>query len=86
MTRQFRYIGPSVSHSTVQELERLRQQADDGEVIGLAHVVLYRNREWSSGTTGEATRNKLLTVGLLVIEAVSLVLDIVEWRTRDRQS
>lgn len=86
MSRQFRYIGPSVSRSTVEELKRLLTLTEQGELVGFAHIAIHRNREWSSGATGEAARNKALTSGLMTIETIALALDVIECQRKPEEN
>jgi hypothetical protein len=57
----------------------LRQQLDDaerGELIGYATVLMYRDREWSYQLRGEAVHHPQWALGMLTSLVVELANDI----------
>jgi hypothetical protein len=58
-------VAPAVSGDTILTLDDLLRQARAGELIGVAFVALYKQREYVASATGEARRNPTFTRGML---------------------
>lgn len=54
-----------MSEDTVEALEALTQRARDGQLIGIAYVVMYKGRTYTAGAAGECRRNPTFTRGML---------------------
>lgn len=65
MRRPFRLVPDSISHDTVEALRELLDDAQNGRVIGVAFVVMYKRREFIGNAAGEALRNPVWTRGML---------------------
>ncbi len=57
----------TISHDTVEALRSLLAEAERGEVLGLALVVMHKRRSFSVEVTGEADRNPVFTIGTLAM-------------------
>lgn len=62
--RPFSPITEVVSHDTVDALRRLLDDAERGEVIGLAYAVMYKRRTYMVDAAGEAYRNPTFALGM----------------------
>jgi len=58
-------INSTTNHDTIQTLDQLLQQARDASVVGVATVVILRERRYLVSVTGEAYRNPTFTRGAL---------------------
>jgi hypothetical protein len=56
---------PDGSHDTVQALQHLLEQAQRGEIIGIAFAAACRRRKVLLDTTGEAYRNPTYARGMV---------------------
>lgn len=65
MKRPFALTHKRISTSTVDALRQLLDEAETGEVIGLALVVMYQGRSFSVTTSGEAHRSPTFTRGMV---------------------
>lgn len=72
MRKTFQFIGPSPSGETIEALEELLQRARDGDLIGLSYTAILRGKNWTYGTTGEATRSPAFVIGLLHVQTTEL--------------
>lgn len=54
-----------VSRDTVECLRALLQQAEKGEVIGVAYAAMHKKRRYTVHTCGEAHRNPTFCRGML---------------------
>jgi hypothetical protein len=66
-----------VSHDTVECLEALLKRARRGEVIGVAYAAMYRRRQYTVHTCGEAHRNPTFARGM--VDALSDELSRQVW-------
>lgn len=67
-----------VSHETVAALKYLLQEAERGELIGLAYAAMLKRRACLVDTTGEAYLNPIFALGMVSM----LSADIAD-RTRE---
>lgn len=58
-------IKAAVDSETVAALERLLQQAQQGQAVGLAYVVLHQGHDYSGDVVGHATAHPLLVRGIV---------------------
>jgi len=68
MTRRqqpYHLVQDGLSKDTKRALEQLVEDANNGDVIGLAYVAMYRQREYRAGATGECRRNPTFTRGMV---------------------
>lgn len=65
MKPPFHLIQNKISGHTVSALRQLLSEAESGEIIGMAFIAMYRNREFVVDTTGESRRNPVFTRGML---------------------
>jgi hypothetical protein len=63
MKPPFRIAVEYPSEDTVQALGELLALATNGDLIGIAFVAMYKRRRIQTGTTGEAARSPVFTVG-----------------------
>jgi hypothetical protein len=66
-------IGDRPATDTVQTLEELLALARRGELIGIAFVGMYTRRRIQTGTTGEATRSPVFTIGAVRVLEQSII-------------
>lgn len=61
----FRLVPVERSHDTVEALRELLEEAEAGEVVGLAFAAMYRRRQFITDTAGECHRNPVFTRGMI---------------------
>jgi hypothetical protein len=66
-------IGSPPATDTVQTLEYLLDLARRGELIGIAFVGMYKRRRIQTGTTGEASRSPVFTIGAVRVLEQSII-------------
>lgn len=55
--RPFQFVGTLPDHDAVRVLTQLLRQAQNGELIGMIAIPIYRRRRYAAVVTGEAERN-----------------------------
>lgn len=61
--KRFRLVPDNISTETVQCLQELLDDAEQGEIIGIAFTALYRGKECIVNAAGEAYLSPLFTLG-----------------------
>ncbi|MCW1959817.1 MAG: hypothetical protein KIH64_014985 [Mycobacterium sp.] len=61
----FTLVRRDISTDTVECLQSLLQQAQAGDVIGIAYVAMLKERDYIADSTGEAHRSPTFTRGML---------------------
>lgn len=64
-SKPFTLTTQQVSHETVEALRYLLQEAERGELIGLAYAAMLKRRACIIDTAGEAYRNPLFALGMV---------------------
>lgn len=67
MKTPFTLAHETISHDTVEALRGLLEEAEKGEVLGMAFIVMHKRRSFSVEATGEADRNPVFTIGTLAM-------------------
>lgn len=65
MKPPFRLVPREISHDTLEALRVLYEQAKDGEIMGMTLGVMYRDRFFATGVTGESHRNPTFSIGIV---------------------
>lgn len=65
MDRPFGLVQDTISHDTVEALRTLLQEAERGEVIGVAMAVMYKGRDYITTSVGEAYRSPTFARGMV---------------------
>lgn len=65
MDKPFGLVQQPISHDTVKALKELLEDAERGEVIGLAFAVMYKGRDYIVDTAGEAHRSPTFARGMV---------------------
>lgn len=60
------------SNDTILVLRELLAQAEAGDLVGISYTAQYRERHWSYGSAGEATKNPVMTIGLLQVQCAEM--------------
>ena len=58
-------VQPAVEQATVEALRKLQQQAEQGAIVGLVYVALYRGGDYQGDAVGRARRFPLYCLGLI---------------------
>jgi hypothetical protein len=68
-----------ISHSTIEALQRLLDDAKTGKLIGIAFAAMYKkpNRSYVTNTAGELHRNMTFAVGMLLVLVAKLLRKIL---------
>lgn len=61
----FHLVQNGLSSDTAKTLQNLLDEAQRGELIGMAFVAMYRRREYAANATGEARRNPTFARGMV---------------------
>lgn len=61
----FRLVEKNVSSDTVTFLKHLLAEAEKGDLIGVAAVLMYQQRDFSGDATGECRRSPFFVIGAL---------------------
>lgn len=61
---------------TIAHLRILLDEAERGELIGVAWVGMYKGRQWDRAATGEAQRNRTWLLGMLHAYCAKLAEDV----------
>jgi hypothetical protein len=61
----YHLVPDNISGETIQALRELLQQAEDGEIIGVAFCAMYQRQEYIVNTAGEARRSPTFTSGMV---------------------
>jgi hypothetical protein len=74
----FKLITSSSHQSTDTQkcLHQLLKESESKELIGLAYVAMYKDREWDYRACGEANRNPAWSLSMLFAFMVKLANDI----------
>lgn len=72
MSESVKMLAPQKSRDTIKVLRELLAQAEAGDLVGFAYSAMFRERLWSYGSTGEASRNPAFTIGLMQIQQIDL--------------
>lgn len=65
MKPPFRLVPDNISHDTVEALQTLLDDAQEGRIIGVAFCAMYKQRNFIVNTAGEAHRNPVFTRGMI---------------------
>lgn len=65
MDRPFSLVDQPISHDTVSALRSLLNDAERGDVIGIAFAVMYKGRDYIVDTAGEAHRSPTFARGMV---------------------
>jgi hypothetical protein len=80
MKQPFALAGEHPSTDTVAVLVELLDLARSGQLIGVAYVGMFKRRHLQTGTTGEASRSPVFTVGAVRVLEESIIHHIVNSR------
>jgi len=61
----FRLVPDDISADVVECLEQLHTHAAQGQIYGVAFVVMYKGRRYIANSAGECARNPTFTRGLV---------------------
>jgi hypothetical protein len=64
MKPPFTLIPDSISHDSVEALKTLLDDAEKGELIGIAFTAMYKKRSYIVNAAGEAHRNPTFALGM----------------------
>ncbi|SHL41679.1 hypothetical protein SAMN05216428_102336 [Nitrosospira sp. Nsp11] len=69
----------TISHSTVEALQDLLNDAKMGKLIGIAFAAMYKKprRSYVTNTAGELHRNATFAVGMLLVLVAKLLRQII---------
>lgn len=65
MATRFRLVGDEISDDVVEALTQLLVQAQNGQLLGIAFVAMYKRRQYIVDTAGECRRNPTFTRGMI---------------------
>lgn len=65
-------VPKGVSDDTKEALKFLTEDADRGDLIGIAFAAMYRNREYFVSAAGEAYRNPTFALGMVEMLSAGL--------------
>jgi hypothetical protein len=65
MKPPYRLVPDAVSGDTVKALQQLLAEAKKGQVIGVAFVAMYKQRQFIANAAGEAKRSPVFTRGMV---------------------
>jgi hypothetical protein len=72
----FKLVPDALSHDTVDALRELLEQAEAGQVVGIAFAAMYKSRQFITNTAGECHRNPVFTRGIVSVLDDCLAKDI----------
>ena len=67
MKPPFRLAQEMLSHDTIEALRVLLEEAERGDILGMAFVVMHKRRSFTVDATGEARRNPIWSIGALAM-------------------
>lgn len=69
----------NISHSTVDALQAMLDDAKSGNLIGIAFAAMYKSpkRTYATNTAGELHRNMTFAVGMLLVLVAKLLRQII---------
>lgn len=65
MDRPFGLVEETISHDTIEALRELLNSAERGEIIGIAFAVMFKGRDYTVNTAGEAHRSPTFARGMV---------------------
>jgi hypothetical protein len=65
MKKPFELMPDNISHDTVEALKSLLEEAERGEMIGFAFAAMYKGRDFTVNTAGEAHRSPTFARGMV---------------------
>lgn len=72
----FKLVQDDISHDTVEAIERLRDDALKGQLIGIAFVGVYRGREYVCNVAGFAYEQN--TTAMAMVRMLSVKMEAKE--------
>jgi hypothetical protein len=64
MKPPFTLVPDSISHDSVEALKTLLDDAERGDLIGIAFTAMYKKRSYIVNAAGEAHRNPTFALGM----------------------
>lgn len=61
----YHLVPDSLSEDTIDALHVMHSRAKQGQILGIAYVVMYKRREFATGATGECRNNPIFTRGMV---------------------
>ena len=72
----FNRVDTGPCQETIAHLRILLDEAERGDLIGLAWVGMYQGRQWDRALTGDAHRNRTGVLGMLHAYCAKLAADL----------